>query len=391
MLEEGARAPRFELPALVDGSFRQVALEEYLGEDVVVLAFIPGAFNPACDDQSSGLEELDLFTVQKDVTVLGISPDSVYSHRAFADAYDLTMPLLADTDREVARRYGVDVVDDLGQHLLERAVVVVDHDGVVAYTWSTSDPSRRPDLEGVKDAIGETGGDDVAFARYRVGHAHYTEGRRAFTAAMGSFNESEWLLAQGDFQQARDEFAAAEDHFDTAVRFVDDPDLETLYDGARTKADALYQAADWLARAANQYSSGNGMAGRTLREDAERRLESARDYRDPPDPDQWPPDGTDPKQGSTGDVLPDAEDGTPATLNVDIDAEVDGATATADDHGATDSDAAGEDGDDAIDDEELAAIHAEVEASEPGADGDANDDRTRDRPDTGGSTGRDDP
>ncbi|MFC7026726.1 redoxin domain-containing protein [Halomicroarcula sp. GCM10025710] len=258
-----------------------MALEEFLGEDVVVLAFIPGDFNPACDEQSCDLEELDLFTMQKDVTVLGISPDSVYSHRAFADTYDLTIPLLADTDHEVARQYDVEFVDDLGQRLVERAVVVIDHDGVVQYTWSTTDPDRRPDVEPVKDAIGETGGDDTAFACYRVGHAHYTEGRRAFTAAMESFNESEWMLAQGDFQQAREEFEAAEDQFDTAARFVDDPTVATVYEGAQTKTNALWQAAAWLAKSANQYSSGNGVAGRTLREDAERRLEAARDYRDP--------------------------------------------------------------------------------------------------------------
>ncbi|MFC7248725.1 redoxin domain-containing protein [Halomicroarcula sp. GCM10025324] len=391
MLAVGATAPRFELPAFVDESYRQVALEEFLGEDVVVLAFIPGDFNPACDEQSCDLEELDLFTMQKDVTVLGISPDSVYSHRAFADTYDLTIPLLADTDHEVARQYDVEFVDDLGQRLVERAVVVIDHDGVVQYTWSTTDPDRRPDVEPVKDAIGETGGDDTAFACYRVGHAHYTEGRRAFTAAMESFNESEWMLAQGDFQQAREEFEAAEDQFDTAARFVDDPTVATVYEGAQTKTNALWQAAAWLAKSANQYSSGNGVAGRTLREDAERRLEAARDYRDPPDPDQWPPDVVDLRRdgdrGAAGDLLPGAESET-AALDVDIDAEVEPEADAASTAGEAEPDerertaGAAEQqpaGDEDIDDEELAAIHAEVEASNPGDDTDPADGSSGDR------------
>lgn len=183
MISEGDEAPRFELPAVVDGEHRRVALDEYLGEDVVILAFYPGDFNPACDEESD-LDELDLFTMQKDVSVLGISADTLYSHAAFAEAYDLHVPLLSDTRREVAREYGVTFEDAVGQALIERAVFVVDHDGVVRYAWSTQSPLALPDVDAIKDTIGDTGGDDTAFARYRVGHAHYTEGRRAFTSAM---------------------------------------------------------------------------------------------------------------------------------------------------------------------------------------------------------------
>ncbi len=79
MLSEGTTAPLFELPALVDDDCQRVGLADYLGEDVVILAFYPADFNPACDETSCDLDELDLFTMQKDVTILGIGPDSVYS------------------------------------------------------------------------------------------------------------------------------------------------------------------------------------------------------------------------------------------------------------------------------------------------------------------------
>ncbi len=138
--------------------------------------------------------------MQKDVTILD-SPDSVCSHRAFADRYGLKVPLLSDTDHDVAREYGLDFIDDIGQQLIERAVVVIDHDGDVQYAWSTDNLQQLPRVGEIKDAIADTGGDDTAFARYRVGHAHYTEGRRAFTSAMGAFRESEWMVAQGDFQR----------------------------------------------------------------------------------------------------------------------------------------------------------------------------------------------
>lgn len=334
MLPEGTAAPEFELPALVDGSRQRVALSEYLGEDVVILAFYPADFNPACDDTSCDLDELDLFTMQKDVTILGISPDSVYSHRAFADRYDLNVPLLADTDHEVAREYGADFVDPIGQRLVKRAVVVIDHDGDIQYVWSTDDLRELPRVDEIKDAITDTGGDDTAFARYRVGHAHYTEGRRAFTAAMGGFGDSEWVVAQGDFQQAREEFEAAEEHFDTALRFGDDAALRPIYEGAKTKANALWQASDWLARAASAYSSGDGAEGQKLRDDAESPLEDARGYREPPDPDeQWPPAFESLEKAEPADdesLLPTEEEDADASLGVDIDDEVeraDGSTA----------------------------------------------------------------
>ncbi|RLM96612.1 redoxin domain-containing protein [Haloarcula sp. Atlit-7R] len=326
MLSEGTAAPLFELPALVDGDCQRVGLADYLGEDVVILAFYPADFNPACDETSCDLDELDLFTMQKDVTILGISPDSVYSHRAFADRYGLKIPLLSDTDHEVAREYGLDFIDDIGQQLIERAVVVIDHDGDVQYAWSTDDLQALPRVGEIKDAIADTGGDDTAFARYRVGHAHYTEGRRAFTSAMSAFGESEWMVAQGDFQQARDEFADAEDHFDTAVRFVDDESLRPIYEDAKTKANSLWQASDWLTQAARAYSSGNGAEGQQLRDDAERPLETARGYEEPPDPDgPWPPDVETLETEADDDrpaFLTQDETAVDTSLDVDIDEEV---------------------------------------------------------------------
>ena len=358
MISAGDDAPRFELPALVDGEYRRVALDDYVGEDVVIVAFYPGDFNPACDAESD-LDELDLFTMQKDVSVLGISADSLYSHAAFAAEYDLHIPLLSDTRREVAKRYGVTFEDELGQALIERAVFVVDHDGVVQYAWSTRDLTTLPDVDAIKDAIAETGGDDTAFSRYRVGFAHYTEGRRAFTSAMRSFEDSEWMLSQSDFKRAQAEFEEAAEHFDSAVRFVDDPDLDAYYEHAEEKATALWQAAEWLSESASEYSSGAGAAGQRLRDDAERPLETARDLGEPIDPDDWPPD----LDGDEADesILPEAEH-TDTTLAVDIDDAADDGATTADDDPAADDGAIGNDG---IDDAELEQLEAELAANQP--------------------------
>ncbi|WP_275882880.1 redoxin domain-containing protein [Halorhabdus sp. BNX81] len=284
MLSSGEKPPAFTLPAAVEGDIESVSLDEYLGDRIVILAFYPGDFNPACGEESD-LDELDLFTMQPDVAVIGIAPDTVFSHRAFAEEYDLAIPLAADTRGEVADAYGVSFEDDHGQHLTERAVFVIDLDGVVQYTWSTRELREVPPTEPIQRAVGDIGGDAAAVSRYRVAHAHYIEGRRAFTSAMGEFEAHDWMVSRGDFDRAREEFTTATDQFASAGRFVDDGDLSDHFERARRKANALWQAADWLAEAADAFSSGDGEEGNAYREDAESPLETARNLAEPLDPD----------------------------------------------------------------------------------------------------------
>ncbi|WP_135663922.1 redoxin domain-containing protein [Halorhabdus rudnickae] len=290
MLQVGENALTFELPAVLEGDIQTLSLEEYLGEQIIILAFYPGDFNPACGEDS-GLDELDLFTMQPDVTVIGIAPDTVYSHRRFADAYDLAIPLAADTTGEVAAAYEVDHEDEYGQAIPQRAVFVVDLDGVIQYAWSTPDPLKVPDSEAIQRAVGDIGGDATAVSRYRVGHAHYVEGRRGFTSAMNAFQEHEWMVARSDFQRAREEFTTAVEGFATAGRFVGHAELADHFERARLKANALWQAADWLADAADAFSSGDGEEGNAYRRDAQSPLESARDLAEPLEPDDITVDG----------------------------------------------------------------------------------------------------
>ncbi len=297
MIEEGEEAPDFRLPAVVDGERREVGLADHLEENVVVLGFYPGDFNPACDGESTDLDELDLFTMQKDVAVLGISGDSVHSHRAFAAEYDLHVPLLADIHGEVTEAYGV-AAGDPG-YLTRRAVVVIDPEGVVRYAWAAESLEGLPEVDRVRDAVESVGGGGMALARYRVGHAHYVEGRRAFSSATGGFEDREWLLAKHDFAQAAEEFAEAADTFDTAVRFADRDGHEAYYERAGRKAEELNRAAEWLAESAGAFASGEGREGERLRADAETPLETAREIPDPVAPEEFPPDDP-PEDGTTG-------------------------------------------------------------------------------------------
>jgi peroxiredoxin len=326
MVDEGETAPSFELPAVRAGEFERVAIDEHLGEDVVIIAFYPGDFNPACDETSSGIDGLDLFTMQKDITVLAISGDSVFSHRAFADRYDLHIPLLADVRGEVAEKYGVTADDD--RHLCERAVFVVDHTEVVEYAWVADDIEQFPDTDEIRAAVENVGDDETAQARYRVGHAHYVEGRRAFTSAMGAYEDHEWMLSSRDFGQAADEFDEARDEFNTAVRFSDDDGATRYFERAERKAEALWRAAGWLNDSAESFASGGGRRGEELRQDAEGPLETARDIHEPPSPDDFPPE-TDPRE----------TDDEPSFLSGD-DEEVDSTLELDEDGAAVDGDSA---------------------------------------------------
>jgi peroxiredoxin len=177
VLGEGTEAPTFELPGVVEGRPVRVRLDSLLGESVVVLVFYPADFNPSCTDETTDLDEFDVFGMQSDATVLGVSGDSVYSHRAFADAYDLKLPLLADVDGEVARSYGVTAED--GRYPTRRAVVVIDHERQVTYTWVGAD-IERPDVEAVQTAFAGIDDINLAETQYREGCDRYDEATEMF-------------------------------------------------------------------------------------------------------------------------------------------------------------------------------------------------------------------
>ena len=388
MVGEGDVAPEFELPGVRDGEITQVALDEYLGQEVVILAFYPGDFNPACDGASTGLDDLDLFTMQKDVGVLAISGDSVFSHQAFADQYNLDVPLLADIDGKIAAAYGVEAESD--RYNTRRAVFVVDHSGNIEYRWVGDGTDEMPDSDEIHRVIENVGDDETAQSRYRVGHAHYIEGRRAFTSAMKAFEEREWMLASQDFAQAGDGFDEAKEEFNSAVRFGSNAEEVRYYKRAEKKAEALWRAADWMSDSAGSFASGQGLRAEELKSDAEGPLETAREIHEPVEPEDFPPD-SDPA-GEDGAVLGGAAsdttielddtpvDETPEASSTEDETEATpaaGATGNGETTAAGDEQSGEEDEpEDDIDDEELEAITAELEEQNEAVDEEADDEVT---------------
>ncbi len=120
----GDEAPDFELPG-TQGAFR---LSDHRGERVVLL-FYPGDNTPVCTKQFCSYRDRSDDMSALEATVIGISHQDVASHEEFTAKHGLTVPLLADVDKAVAKRYGV-AAPVLGTR---RAAFVIDEDGVVRH------------------------------------------------------------------------------------------------------------------------------------------------------------------------------------------------------------------------------------------------------------------
>jgi peroxiredoxin Q/BCP len=124
-LDVGAEAPDFELPGTGGRSYR---LADHRGR-WVVLAFYPGDFTPVCTRQFCSYRDEQEEVEALDADLLGISPQGVESHERFMSENGLTVPLLADEGKEVARAYGV-----LGPGgFVRRSIFIVDPGGVVRH------------------------------------------------------------------------------------------------------------------------------------------------------------------------------------------------------------------------------------------------------------------
>lgn len=99
----GTKAPTFSLPDQ-DGCVH--SLSDYEGRYVLIY-FYPKDDTPGCTKEACVIRDALPDFKGLDAVVLGISPDSVASHKRFAEKYDLPFLLLADEDRKVVKEYGV--------------------------------------------------------------------------------------------------------------------------------------------------------------------------------------------------------------------------------------------------------------------------------------------
>lgn len=102
-LKLGEAAPDF---SLLDQNGKTRTLSEFLGK-IVLLYFYPADFTPTCTNEACSLRDNFPVFVKTEAEIIGISSDSVESHQKFIQKHKLPFTLLADTEKEVQKLYGV--------------------------------------------------------------------------------------------------------------------------------------------------------------------------------------------------------------------------------------------------------------------------------------------
>ncbi len=136
----GDPAPDFELPGTGDKAYR---LADYRGRKLI-LAFYPGDATTVCTKQFCSYRDEGDRLDELGATVLGISPQSLESHEHWVKEQELNVPLLADVDLAVSKRYGVtgwlgplarftELNETPGGRYVMRSIFIVDEQGVIRH------------------------------------------------------------------------------------------------------------------------------------------------------------------------------------------------------------------------------------------------------------------
>ena len=150
-VDVGAKAPDFTLP---NQDRENVTLSEQLKHGPVVLAFFPAAFSSVCQQEMCTFRDSMTQLTASSAKVLGVSTDTFFAQKAWADAQKLNFPLLSDYNKDVIRKYGVVNPDMIGlKDIAKRAVFVIDRNGVVRHREVLDDARNEPNYDKVKQAL----------------------------------------------------------------------------------------------------------------------------------------------------------------------------------------------------------------------------------------------
>jgi peroxiredoxin Q/BCP len=144
MLEIGTKAPDFELP---DQNGKLHRLSDYLGQKVI-LYFYPKDNTSGCTKQACGFSERNPQFREKGAVVLGVSKDSVASHKKFEQNYNLSFTLLSDPALDVIKAYGVwQEKKNYGKVSMGvvRTTYLIDENGVIAKAMGNVKAAENPD------------------------------------------------------------------------------------------------------------------------------------------------------------------------------------------------------------------------------------------------------
>lgn len=143
MLEVGTKAPAFSLP---DQNGTVHTLEEYKGKKVV-LYFYPKDNTSGCSKQACGFAEIYPQFTEKGAVVIGISKDSVASHKKFEEKFGLPFTLLSDTELAAIQAYDVwkeKTMCGKTSMGVVRTTYLIDEDGVIAKAFGNVKAAENP-------------------------------------------------------------------------------------------------------------------------------------------------------------------------------------------------------------------------------------------------------
>ena len=150
-VDVGSKAPDF---TLMDQNRSPVTLSAALQNGPVVLAFVPAAFSSVCQSELCTFRDSIATLSASQGQVFGISTDTFFTLKAWADQQGFNFPLLSDYNKDVIRRYGVVNPDMIGlKDIAKRAVFVIDRDGIVRHRQVLDDARNEPNYGAVRSAL----------------------------------------------------------------------------------------------------------------------------------------------------------------------------------------------------------------------------------------------
>ena len=150
-VDVGSKAPDF---TLMDQNRSPVTLSAALQNGPVVLAFVPAAFSSVCQSELCTFRDSIATLSASQGQVFGISTDTFFTLKAWADQQGFNFPLLSDYNKDVIRRYGVVNPDMIGlKDIAKRAVFVIDRDGIVRHREVLDDARNEPNYGAVRSAL----------------------------------------------------------------------------------------------------------------------------------------------------------------------------------------------------------------------------------------------
>ena len=143
MLELGTKAPEF---TLLNQDGKEVSLSNFKGKKVVWY-FYSKDNTAGCTKQACGFAEIYPNFLEKGAEVIGVSKDSVESHRKFADKYSLKFTLLSDTDKIVIQAYDVWKEKNMyGKKSMGvvRTTYLIDEEGMITKAFTKVNATKNP-------------------------------------------------------------------------------------------------------------------------------------------------------------------------------------------------------------------------------------------------------